>query len=174
MGCASTNLKVRDIEIKPSVFKNLDAIVGPHRLHPDEQMKAHEAKAIIYSCMDFRLLDDIIIFMDKNGYSNSYDQFILAGASLSFITPQFKHWRKVAKDHLSLAIKLHKIKEVICFEHQQCGAYKMIYPDLKPEDERQKHVDNAIGFEKKLAKSHPDLTFHAYFMNLDGTCDKIN
>jgi hypothetical protein len=35
--------------------------------------------------MDFRLIDDIVRFMDGKGYNNNYDQFILAGGSLGFI-----------------------------------------------------------------------------------------
>ena len=112
--------------------------------------------------------------MHDKGLNNNYDQFILAGCSLAFVNEKFKLWRKTARDHLDLSIKLHKIIEVICIEHDQCGAYKMIYPDMKPGEEKQHHIENALKFEGKLRKSHPELKLHAYLMNLDGSCDKIN
>ena len=124
--------------------------------------------------MDFRLLEKIVIFMKDIGYSNSYDHFILAGASLAYVVDQFKSWRKIGKEHLDIAVKLHKIKEIICIDHEQCGAYRMCYPDLNAETEKQKHEENVIIFEKKLGKSHPELTLHAYYMHLDGTTEKIN
>ena len=173
MGCCESSANEANTLLKPKDFR-AEAFKGSKELRTQNQMEVHEAKAILYSCMDFRLLDDIVIFMNEKGYNNNYDQFILAGASLSFIKDEYKHWRKVAKEHLSLAMQLHKIKEVICIEHDKCGAYKLLYPDMKPEDERQLHIDNVIKFERKIQKSHPELTLHAYFMHLDGSCEKIN
>jgi hypothetical protein len=34
--------------------------------------------------MDFRLVDDLVYFMDSIGLNNNYDQFVLAGGSLGF------------------------------------------------------------------------------------------
>ena len=162
---------------------NLDTEANPHQhanrsipkeLRTQDQLVVHEAKAIMYSCMDFRLLDDICVFMNQIGLNNNYDQFILAGASLSFVQDRFKHWRKIAKEHLDLAISLHKIREVICVEHEQCGAYKMCYPSMRPEDEKRQHVENVVIFERKLLKSHPSLKMHAYYMHINGCTEKIN
>jgi hypothetical protein len=44
-----------------------------------DQLTAKTAKAMVLSCMDFRLLDDIVHFMNDKGYNNNYDQYILAG-----------------------------------------------------------------------------------------------
>ena len=40
---------------------------------------AHEAKAMVLTCMDFCLLDDVTRLIDAKGYTNNYDGFILAG-----------------------------------------------------------------------------------------------
>jgi hypothetical protein len=45
-------------------------------------MTAHTARAMVLSCMDFRLIDDMVVFLNEIGYNNNYDQFILAGSSL--------------------------------------------------------------------------------------------
>ena len=114
------------------------------------------------------------MFMNGIGLNNNYDQFIMAGASLSFVQERFRHWRKVGEEHLDLAISLHKIKEVICIEHEQCGAYKICYPDMTPDMEREQHVQNVMVFERELSRSHPGLKMHAFYMHIDGSTEKIN
>lgn len=137
------------------------------------QLKAFEAQAIVFSCMDFQLIDDIVIFLTELGYNNNFDQFILAGCSLTFAKHEFKQWRIVAKDHLELAVKLHNIKEVICIEHERCGAYKTQYPDMTQETEKEVHTANLKIFQKKMAKSYPQLKFLGFYMFIDGTCEFI-
>ena len=166
MGCGKSNELAQVVELKKKS--------RPKFYSTQDQLVVHEARALVFSCMDFRLLDEIVSFMNDVGYNNNYDQFILAGCSLSFINDQFKLWRKTATDHLDLAMKLHHIKEVICIEHAQCGAYKMCYPELKPENEKEIHVQNVIQFEKILSDSHPELKLHAFYMLLDGSVEKIN
>ena len=97
----------------------------------------------------------------------------MAGCSLSFTSEQFQSWRKTATDHLDLAVKLHKIKEVICIEHAECGAYKMCYPDLTKANEKQIHIGNIEQLTKILGDSHPELTLIAYYMHIDGSVQKI-
>jgi hypothetical protein len=57
--------------------------------------------------MDFRLIDDIVKFMDGKGYNNNYDQFILAGGSLGFIQEKFPHWGQSLLDHMNIGQSLH-------------------------------------------------------------------
>jgi hypothetical protein len=40
--------------------------------------------------MDFRLCDDIVKFMNEQGFNNNYDQFVLAGASLGFSQEKYQ------------------------------------------------------------------------------------
>mmetsp|Transcript_28984 Transcript_28984/g.39812 ORF Transcript_28984/g.39812 Transcript_28984/m.39812 type:complete len:178 (-) Transcript_28984:290-823(-) len=138
-----------------------------------DQLTAHTAKAMVLSCMDFRLLDDIVMFMNDKGYNNNYDQFILAGASLGSLQTKYKIWGESWTEHLGLAIKLHHVTEVICIDHDKCGAYKLFYPEMKPEEERQYHIDNLKKFRISLKKTHPNLHVYLYFMKLDGSCDEI-
>ena len=42
----------------------------------------HEAKTLLLSCIDFRFINMINNFMNKNNYSNDYDYTSLAGRSL--------------------------------------------------------------------------------------------
>lgn len=61
-------------------------------MQTQDQLTAHQAKCFLVTCMDFRLIDDVTHFMDRMGYNNNYDQFILAGASLGFVQDKFPHW----------------------------------------------------------------------------------
>lgn len=90
---------------------------------------------LLLTCMDLRLMDNIIQFMDHDGLANRYDHVILAGASLGALggpgvkdclghTTDFRHWKSTFKDHLEIAWKLHHIKDVYLLEHRDCGAYR--------------------------------------------------
>lgn len=111
-----------------------------------DQTRVHEAKAIVLTCMDFRLIDDMIKMMNELGYNNNYDQFILAGASLGYNkgeTPVQKsctdkyckcstsYWKPIFKNHINLASKLHEISEIIIIDHYNCGAYRLMGQKLK-------------------------------------------
>ena len=92
MGCGQVRIykgnaaKLEGSEKNPAQ----QALIVSKGLRTQNQLIAHEAEAMVYSCMDFRLLDDIVMFMDRNGYNNNYDQFILAGCSLAFSNEKFK------------------------------------------------------------------------------------
>jgi carbonic anhydrase len=140
-------------------------------IQTQDQTKAHSAKAMVLSCMDFRLLDDIVYFMNHSGYNNNYDQFILAGSSLGATQEKYKSWSESWNEHLELAKTLHNVEEIICVDHEKCGAYKLFYPDITPETEKELHVKHLLKFEKQMKLKHPKLKVFSYYMHLDGTCE---
>jgi carbonic anhydrase len=124
------------------------------------QLEAHNAKAIVLSCMDFRDIDDLTFLFNKLKYNNNYDQFILAGASFGILTKD-DNWTGSDKSaalipslgtqisssdsqdylqksfflHVILAVMLHNITEIIIIDHMDCGACKAILKALLgPED----------------------------------------
>ena len=139
-----------------------------------DQMAVKDAKVMLFTCMDFRLLDNIVSFMNDLGYNKNYDQFILAGSSLAFAEDKFLSWRNVALEHLGLAVNLHHVDEVICIDHDACGAYKVVYPDLSDADIRAKHAENVEKFKEKVREVHPGLKISTYYMFLDGSCLRFN
>lgn len=90
----------------------------------EKQVDMHKAKAILLTCIDFRLIDNIVHHMNKLGYLNNYDEFILAGASLKFNSSNDDSWRKLFEDHINLAKDLHHIEEIIIIDHLRCGMYE--------------------------------------------------
>ena len=135
--------------------------------------KKHLAKALLLTCMDFRFLEDIGSFMSKKGYHKSYDHFVLAGASLACTAEEYSEWAYLFQKHVVLAQKLHDIKEIICIDHENCGAYQFHYNELKMEEEFIKHSQNLATFKEKMTELFPSLTIKGFYMYLDGKCEEI-
>lgn len=87
----------------------------------------HNAEALLLTCLDYRFLERIAIFMDSIGLRDSYDHFVLAGAELGLapqVNPMIPMWQRTWWDHLDLAMNLHHIKRVIILSHEDCGGYR--------------------------------------------------
>lgn len=79
---------------------------------------------LLISCMDLRLLDNIVHFMDHDNLTNRYDQFIMAGSSIGALfadaqpgdelmnIPKYYSWKEGLLNHVDLAIELHDIKDI--------------------------------------------------------------
>lgn len=145
----------------------------PRKMESQNQKEAHTAKAFVISCMDFRLLDDIVLFLNDKGYHNNYDQFIIAGSSLGFNQEKHPSWRQSCEMHLDIAKQLHQVREIICIDHLACGAYRMLYPWLNLEEEREYHIKNLKRFEITMKEKYPEMKISLYIMDLDGDCEQI-
>ena len=77
-----------------------------------------EVEALVLSCMDFRLVNEVGFLLNEHGLVNRYDQVILAGATLGVATDKYPAWAETFWNHLDLAIKLHGIKRVIAVNHR--------------------------------------------------------
>lgn len=111
--------------------------------------KAPLQNVLLISCMDLRLLDNIVHFMDHENLTNRYDQYIMAGASIGALVgsadeddeltriDDYKGWETGLLQHTQLAIQLHNIKDIYILEHQDCGAYKAFMKDGLGDYEKQ-------------------------------------
>lgn len=127
------------------------------------------AEALLLSCMDYRLVDDIVRYMDGRGMTNQYDHVVLAGASLG-ATSEKLNWGKTFWDHLDVAIKLHHIRKVIVLDHKDCGAYRVVFGrDFKGEDETAIHREQLNALKAAITAKHPDLAVELLIMDLDGS-----
>lgn len=139
------------------------------------QLTAHQASTYLVSCMDFRLLDDIVRAMDNMGYNNNYDQFIVAGASLGFVQDKYPHWRQTVMDHLEIGLNLHKFRKFIFIDHLDCGAYKKFHPEEMKSSKSEKaiHQKNLQKAHDMLLEKFPDFEFKAYLMDLHGKLEEV-
>lgn len=145
------------------------------KFESQDQMTAHHAKAIVITCMDFRLIDDAVKYLDSIGYNNNYDEFILAGASLGYNQTKYTAWAETLDKHIELAESLHEIKEVIVIDHMSCGAYKIFYEkDSIPRDEEIiLHKENFEKFKKSIKNKYPQFEVKTLLMDLNGTIINI-
>jgi carbonic anhydrase len=135
---------------------------------------AGEAEALVLSCIDYRLTDNISAYLNTRGLDGKYDQVILAGASLGAVTDKYPDWGRTFRDHLGLAIKLHNIKRVIAIDHRDCGAYRLILgKDLTGDAETKLHATELHRLAKQITTAHPHLAVETLLMSLDGKVETI-
>ena len=133
---------------------------------------AGAAKALLLSCIDYRLLDSVDSYMKQHGLEHAYDHTILAGAALGVLLDQKPDWAHTFWEHVDIAKQLHGIQEVIVIDHRHCGAFKVFLgPDSikDPATETATHQRILRTFAAQLKARHPDLAAELYLMALDGS-----
>ncbi|HYH18362.1 MAG TPA: carbonic anhydrase [Azospirillum sp.] len=137
---------------------------------------AGNIEALLLSCMDYRLVDDVVRYMDGRGLNNNYDHVILAGAGLGALTEKEPAWGETFFKHVEVAKALHGIKKVIVMDHRDCGAYRVfLNQDLKgdPAEETAVHAEILGKLGTMIRQKHPDLGVELLLTALDGSVEKI-
>lgn len=145
-------------------------------LLPSRALAAGTAEALALTCIDYRLVDDNIRFLDGLRLTKEYDQVALAGASLAAVSRKFPSSNSAFWDHVTIAKQLHHIRRVIFVDHRDCGAYKVAFGDAfaaAREPETAQHKQIMLQAKAMLAQKHPDLASEFYLMALDGTAERI-
>lgn len=141
----------------------------------EDYAETHSAEALILSCIDYRFVTPMTEYLNSGTLFNRYDISVLAGASLGYNQTKFKCWGETFIDFLELATELHHIRQVIVFDHMDCGAYKLFYPYAadNPEKEKRLHIENINQFIAALKQLYPDLIYSGYLILVDGTIEQI-
>ncbi len=143
-------------------------------LAPRMAKASGDVDSVVLSCMDFRLMDDVGVYLDGRGLKNNYDHLILAGASLGAVTSKYPHWGQAFFEHVDLAIKLHNVHRAILIDHRDCGAYRLIFgKDTKGEEEKKLHATQLHSLAKLIHQKHSKLAIETYLMDLDGKVETI-
>lgn len=133
-------------------------------------------EALVLTCMDFRLVNEVGFLLNEHGLVNKYDQVILAGATLGVATDKFPAWAETWWKHLELAIQLHSIKRVIAIDHRDCGAYKLAFGKdygKAPDEETEIHTKVMTDFRDMVKKQQPTVEVELLLMWLDGHVQTI-
>ena len=139
-----------------------------------DKMKAHDAKAFLVTCMDFRFINDEMSHMKEKGYDVNFDEFVLAGVSIGINQTVHPEWEKTLFDHIEISKNLHHIKKVVLFDHLDCGAYKTFRPGFKTEEEeRELHIQELKIAADKIKKKFPDLKVVCKIMNTNRDVEKV-
>lgn len=165
-----------DISNRRSFIKIASLGLGASILLGTNPAKAGAADALLLSCMDYRLVDDLVRFMDSKGLTDKYDHVIVAGASAGATAEKFSSWNKTFWEHLQVAIDLHKIHKVIVVDHRDCGAYKIAHGEEHTRDpalERAVHAAVLLPLALEIRQKYPDLHVETFLMSLDGTVEPV-
>jgi len=147
-----------------------------------EPSMAGGTDALLLSCMDYRLTDEIADYMQNHLHmKDKYDYVILAGASLGVNNTKYPDWGKTFWEHLDTAIALHSIHEVIVIDHRNCGAYKLLLGKDFPADanvaqlkeETAVHKQQLDALAKAIHEKYPKLEVATLLMSLDGSVEEI-
>ena len=143
---------------------------------PGMARAAGHAEALLLSCMDYRLMNDVEAYMDGRGLKENYDHVILAGASLGAVNTTYPAWRDVFFTHLDLAVQLHDVHRVIVVDHRDCGAYKLLLGEASVKDpatELASHVAQLYLLRTAIGEKHPHMAVELGLMGLDGKVTPI-
>jgi len=131
---------------------------------------------LLLTCMDFRLIDEIELYMNARGLRDRYDHVILAGASLGALTDRHPAWNQTFWDHLEMSIQLHNIHKVILMDHRDCGAYKVLLGTEHTEDpdvEKDTHARRLGKLQAMILEKYPQLEVETLLMGLDGKVETV-
>jgi carbonic anhydrase len=132
---------------------------------PTHDINKKTAKIFVISCIDNRFADILAWFLThRSDMKDEYDTFSLAGASLGGLQP---NWKSVLFEHIRLAIKLHQIKEVWCFDHLDCGMYKATL-NLKTDTDQHIHTEHLKKFKDELHQEFSELSFRGFVIDTSG------
>lgn len=137
---------------------------------------AGNTEALLLSCMDYRLVDDVVRYMDGRGLTNKYDHVILAGASLGVLQDKNLSWGQTFWDHVGVAIDLHHIQKVIILDHRDCGAYKVFLGSDSAKDrdtETASHTARLKALKTAINGKYPNLGVETLIMDLDGKVETV-
>ncbi|MCL4384249.1 hypothetical protein M1116_02255 [Patescibacteria group bacterium] len=104
----------------------------------------HRAKLCVISCIDFRIQEALVHYLNSQGYQHNYDLISMAGASRDLVKPIQEEDRAAIIRQIKLSLRLHQPEEIWVFDHQDCGGYaqdKTIVHDLPVEADRQAHME---------------------------------
>ena len=138
--------------------------------------RAAEVEALALTCIDYRLVDDGVRFIDGLGLKQNFDHVALAGASLAAVSDKFPTSIAAFWNHVDIAKSLHHVKKLVVLDHRDCGAYKVAFGDRfapNPPEEDAQHKTVMEQLKAQLATKHPDLTSEYYLMALDGTAKRL-
>ena len=155
-------------------MSEIKEVIISKKTQTQDKMNVHNSKAFLITCMDFRFVDDEIIYMTEKGYDVNYDIFVLAGVSIGINQTSYPNWKETLFNHIEISKKLHHIKEVILLDHLDCGAYKTFAPKFENEQEEKiLHYRNLMKAAEEIREKFPDLKVIGEIMGTDRKVEHI-
>jgi hypothetical protein len=143
------------------------------QIQPVQQQGKGQASVLVLSCIDPRFTASLAWYLTHHKeIINDYDLVSLAGASLGVLQTQYHSWQPMFLDHIKLALDLHDIKEIWCFDHLDCGMYKATL-GLKDDKDPHIHTEKLNDLKSFLHDKYPNLIFKGFIMDTYGSITKV-
>ena len=143
------------------------------QLQPSIDPTKKGAAVLVLGCIDPRFANSLAWYLSHSEELHmDYDLFTLAGASLGVLQNKYHAWSESFMDHIQLAIDLHDIKEIWCFDHLDCGMYKATL-DLKEDKTHDIHIEKMTELRELLKSRHPKLGFQGHIIEMNGSIKKV-
>ncbi len=129
----------------------------------------YEAMALY--CIDPRMPRPTYRYMERRRLTGKYSQFVIAGAAVGVVAPNFAEWRRAFWDNLATSVEVHRIRRLIAIDHRDCAAAKIAYGDAAlatPAAELETHRRVFAELRRELAQRQPGLAVDTLLMGLDG------
>ena len=137
---------------------------------------AGAAEALLLSCTDFRLMDEIERYMTARGLRDRYVHVALEGASLGVDSDKHPAWSATFWEQLELAVEHQRIRRVIVIDHRDCDAYRRELGDEHLKDvktERQAHAAELRKLKDRIREKYPEVEVEMKLMQLGGRVEAI-
>jgi hypothetical protein len=168
--------------------------------HDTADYPAPRKYVLVVSCVDARLLDDLVGFLDHDNLTNRYYHATFAGAALALANTSKgdgpgPHWRQTFIDHVRATIVLTKgeLTDIYIVQHEDCGAFKLFisgFEDMTPAEQLKLNRRYAKALQADIRKHfcavyNPKIgtthcryqkkppAVHAFFMDLRGGVQKL-
>lgn len=133
---------------------------------------AHDIKALLITCMDYRFIDSFYAEAQDLGIEHSYDRVALAGDIKNIVKPAQPQDAELMLRQIEISHELHHIKEVVVISHQNCGAYPEL-AGLSEEDELAAHRTDLLE-AKRIIEERVGVAVHPYIATLhEGDHERI-
>jgi carbonic anhydrase len=119
---------------------------------------AHKCKAVVITCMDFRLQKYIYDWTTERFGEKNADRGAWAGSTKNV---------DMTLETVELSKRLHDISTAVLINHEECGGYGEAGT---PE----KHAEDLRAAAAKISEQNPDVNVETYYLHLDGTFEKID
>lgn len=121
------------------------------KYNPHMSNHAHSCRAIVVTCMDFRL-QEMIYKWTKSNFTNGFDRVAVAGGvrNLAFVLEQ-----------IETSFKLHHICQVYLINHEDCGAYGEA-------GNFEKHRKDLLFAKKIIMQKFPSFEIISFYLKLNG------
>lgn len=136
---------------------------------------AHVCKNLLIRCMDFRLRDELMEWIDDSGlFEGGFDVVSLAGASKS-LADGSDEIKDFFLKQVSVSTELHQAEKVVVLHHSDCGAYAKAYDFASKEEEKAKQIEDMKKAKEIIKGRYPTVEVVLAWADLrDEHGDKID